>query len=476
MAGAGAGADQTAEGPGNPGAAPGGGPGAWRDWGNALRAELPIEVLAKIAEKHVAQTEAGWAAHLKRFNPDRWTEERIQRKMEQRKRDGNCCLFVFARVCKEWRKAQLKVGGPLRTRVESDVLLPGSVALAKWALAEGCPREDGDGFTMAHDAASFGHLELVKWLCGAGGFAMDEKVMMFAAHSGNLQLVQWLRGEGCPWDASVCRVAIQFRLVKALEWLRTHGCPWDPPTKALAAADLGYTDQDWGDTSMANCWRHQMLAEVLPIVAKKLVAQNEAAWAAGLKGRGRSDGDIHREMAKRKREGHSLFAFAMVYRAWRKVQLEVGGKLFTRVESDLILPGRVELVEWALAQGCPRRGRYRSDTLACGAAEHGRLELVQWLCGKQGLAMNEQVMTRAARSGNLRLVQWLSSEGCEWDSDGDVCWQAAKYGHVEVLRWARQNDCPWTAATRDHAAAKLGYTDDFGNLVSCRDIHGHYIQ
>ena len=90
--------------------------------------------------------------------------------------------------------------------------------------------------------------------------------------------------------------------------------------------------------------------------------------------------------------------------------------------------------------------------------------------------MNEQVMTRAARSGNLRLVQWLSSEGCEWDGDGDVCWQAAKYGHVEVLRWARQNDCPWTAATRDHAAAKLGYTDDFGNLVSCRDIHGHYIQ
>ena len=42
-------------------------------------------------------------------------------------------------------------------------------------------------------------------------------------------------------------------------------------------------------------------------------------------------------MAKRKREGHSLFAFAMVCRAWRKVQLEVGGKLFTRVESNLIL-------------------------------------------------------------------------------------------------------------------------------------------
>ena len=38
-------------------------------------------------------------------------------------------------------------------------------------------------------------------------------------------------------------------------------------------------------------------------------------------------------------------------------------------------------------------------------------------------------------------------------------------GHVEVLRWLRENGCPWYAVDRDKAAAKLGYTDDFGNLV-----------
>ena len=36
---------------------------------------------------------------------------------------------------------------------------------------------------------------------------------------------------------------------------------------------------------------------------------------------------------------------------------------------------------------------------------------------------------------------------------------------MELLRWARENGCPWTASTRDEAAAKLGYTDDLGNLV-----------
>ena len=70
-------------------------------------------------------------------------------------------------MCREWRKAQLKVGGPLRTRVKSDVILPGRVALVKWALAEGCPRENGF-YTMAEFAARYGHLELVRWLRAEG--------------------------------------------------------------------------------------------------------------------------------------------------------------------------------------------------------------------------------------------------------------------------------------------------------------------
>ena len=77
------------------------------------------------------------------------------------------------------------------------MVLQGNVALAKWALAEGCPREKGS-VTMARIAARYGHRELVKWLCGEGGFAMDVEVMGMAAYSGNLELVQWLRAQGCP--------------------------------------------------------------------------------------------------------------------------------------------------------------------------------------------------------------------------------------------------------------------------------------
>ena len=212
-------------------------PPAWRDWGNALGKGLPEEVLAKIAEMLVAQNEAAYEAQLRQRGH---SEGYIQKRMAERKRDGNC-LFVFAMVCKPWRKAQLKVGGPLRTRVKSDVILPGSVALAKWALAEGCHRDD-EYETMAHHAAEYRHTELVEWLCGEGGGAMDEELMWKAASTGNLELVRWLRGEGCPWDLGTCLYAVDYGHEEVLRWARENGCEWDAATRDRAGEELGYWD------------------------------------------------------------------------------------------------------------------------------------------------------------------------------------------------------------------------------------------
>ena len=167
-----------------------------QDWANGL----PDGFLSKLAEMLVAQDEAAYEAGLKGgwgLNLG-YTEGEIQQVMAKRKRDGNC-LFVFAMVCKEWRRAQLKVGGPLRTRVKSDVIQPGSVALVKWALREGCPRmELGATTQLSTAAAQYGHMALVQWLIQEQGFKMDKLLMMNAAESGNVELVKWLRGEGCP--------------------------------------------------------------------------------------------------------------------------------------------------------------------------------------------------------------------------------------------------------------------------------------
>jgi len=322
MAGAeeGAGVEQGPEGAEAPGPTGGPGPRKVPDWAGGL----PLDVLAKVAETLVAQPEAALAARWKR---EGIPEATIQEEMANRKRLGpSRGLFVFARVCKPWRKAQLKVGGPLRTRVMSDVIGPGSVTLAKWALAEGCPRYH----RMAATAAQFGQMELLKWLCGEGGFAMDERVMRMAASGGNLQVVQWLRGEGCEWDVDACAAGAGHGYLEVLQWLRANGCPWDALTCMFAA-----------------------------------------------------------------------------------------------------LRSHLETLRWARENG----GDWNKTTCAM-----------------------------AALGGHLQVLQWLRAEGCPWDHW--ACSQAVDKGHVEVLRWARENGCMWTAPTRDRAAAKLGYTDDLGNLVA----------
>ena len=244
----------------------------WRDWAGGL----PEELLAKIARSHVAQTEAGWAAYLKGVLG--MSEEKVQERMTQREREGNC-LFVVALVCKPWRKAQLNVGGPLRTRVMSDVLLPGRMALVKWALAVGCPSET---YGMARFAADVGHMELLQWLCKEQGFEIDANMMAIAVGRGNLELMQWmraegysihqdaseselcsaaaedgrleilkwLRAEGCEWDFQTCTNALDFAIknggsLETLRWARENGCEWDEETRD-GAAELGYTD-DFGN-------------------------------------------------------------------------------------------------------------------------------------------------------------------------------------------------------------------------------------
>ena len=314
----------------------------------------------------MAQAEAGWAAHLERGPGANYTAEEIKEETAYWKSKGNC-LFVFARVCKEWRKAQLKVGGPLCTRVGSDVLMPGRVELAKWALAEGCPRHHRkpeaamipDNF--ARVAAGFGHLELVKWLCREQGFATDSKLMMNAVFGGNLELVRWLHGEGCESGyitIDTCCLAARGGHLEVLRWLLGKGCSWDE--EVCAAAGMG---------------------------------------------------------------------------------------------------GHLQVLQWLRAEGCPW------DAQTCfRAAERGHLEVLRW-ARENGCPGSDEggACAAAAHCGTLDVLQCLRAAGYPWDIV--TCHYAAEQGHVETLRWARENGCPWTMETRNLAAAELGYTDDFGNVV-----------
>ena len=361
----------------------------WRDWAGGL----PEEVLAKIATTHVAQTEAGWAAQQKERG---WVEERseenIQREMAKRERDSpSRGLFVFAMVCKPWRKAQLRVGGKLRTRVPSDVMGPGRVALAKWALAGRCPRHNGneeDLTTMADVAARYGHLELVQWLCGersrlnylkraTGGFDMNWNVMANAAMSGNLELVEWLRGKGCEWDSMACESAALGGHLGVLQWLRANGCDWDAGTGNKAAYGGHLATLRWA-------------------------RENGCGWSA------------------------LTCAFAAFGGQLEVLQwLRANGCPWTaQTCDDAARGGHLETLRWARENGCGW-----GEVTTASAAWGGHLGILQWLRA-EGCPWDEHTCYYAVDKGHVEMLSWARENGCWWDAQTrDKA--AAEFGYAD---------------------------------------------
>ena len=132
------------------------------------------------------------------------------------------------------------------------------------------------------------------------------------------------------------------------------------------------------------------------------------------------------------------------------------------------LSGNLEFV-----QELDEKGHRISVSACANAAQCGHLDILQYLF-QRGIENDpvflereekkaKEVCNFAAGAGELEALQLARANDCPWD------WRCAAWavnnGHVKVLRWARENGCEWTAEIQDQAAEKLGYTDNFGNLV-----------
>ena len=77
------------------------------------------------------------------------------------------------------------------------------------------------------------------------------------------------------------------------------------------------------------------------------------------------------------------------------------------------------------------------------AAELGCLNAVQRLERGGRLSYQERLCQAAARGGRLEVLQWAQANGCPWDEE--TCSMAAGGRYLDMLRWARANGCPWNA-------------------------------
>ena len=229
--------------------------------------------------------------------------------------------------------------------------------------------------------------------------------------------------------------------------------------RAVKAAGGTKVWRDWGSK-----YGEGLPEKVMEKIARKVSAGEDADCVSSLRRMCYSEPGVRLGLEKRKAKGHSLFGFAMVCKGWRKVQLKVGGGLFTSTR-DIVWKGRPRLVEWALAEGCPVEDQERSRTTIPGpndfawtiqdcAASAGRLDLLKWLCAEKGYERYRRRCSRlmrfAANSGQVAIVKWLREAGCPWDER--LCYESARRGHLELLQHARQHGCPWDAWTAAVAA------------------------
>ena len=174
-----------------------------------------------------------------------------------------------------------------------------------------------------------------------------------------------------------------------------------------------------------------------------------------------------------------LYPFARVCTFWWQAQRGLGAGL-RATTADVVRRGRVELLQWALEDGCPteRGGPAAAGAEALGlgglAAASGHRELLQFLHDRCGVPLDGATLRHAAMGGQLGVVEWLLGErrvpaddaevaafaggggsvavlrclrahGGPWDAS--CCAYAAVSGHLGALQWAVENGCPWDAET-----------------------------
>ena len=78
----------------------------------------------------------------------------------------------------------------------------------------------------------------------------------------------------------------------------------------------------------------------------------------------------------------------------------------------------------------------------------GRVAVLQW-ARAYGCPWNERTCAAAAKGGHFEVLQRARAHGCPWDAL--TCTNAALGGHLAVLQWARAHGCPWD----DDAVARV---------------------
>lgn len=122
---------------------------------------------------------------------------------------------------------------------------------------------------------------------------------------------------------------------------------------------------------------------------------------------------------------------------------------------------------WARTLPCPQYDSVDAfdERIAKKGIKHGRADVLRWLheCGHRLSAEN---VNEIARMGNLVLMEWMRANCYSWTTRAYAC--AAKRGHIHVLEWLLLHGCPCVYSGTLKAARKASQERVVGWLIDHR--------
>lgn len=185
--------------------------------------------------------------------------------------------------------------------------------------------------------------------------------------AGSRDMLLWTKSKGVRWDSFTARGVAAHGSFALLQWLiAEQTCPYDRTEIAAAAAKRGHLRM------FRSCIR-------------SLPQEYFASIAA-------EHGHVH------------LFEWLQ-------------GAGWSAAETERLLPaatkaGRTDAIVWLREQN-----RASGTSYAATAAEHGHLQLLQWMQQQGWLAGDtSKVLIAAAKGGHTQVLAWLRDQGCAWDA------------------------------------------------------------
>jgi hypothetical protein len=298
----------------------------------------------------------------------------------------------------------------------------GHIHILEWLASSGC-RFDRYIIPLA---AQGGHLEVVKWL-HARGHPFSEVACWMAAGGGHLAVLRWLRANGCPWDKSTCLHAAHYGHFGLLRWAMAEGCPWSDLATTFAAIGGHLDIAEW------------TLAQGCALVTEaryEVVYDNDTLSYLIMED---SPLDVAAEHTGRADVLEWMHERGCPCSEWTFVAAARGKKL--------------DVLDWAYKRCLP----WADGAIMSLLVEEGCFAGLLYL-RERGHPWDEHVCRRAAATGRLDILKWAVAHGCPWNKD-EICADAAPYGGLHTLRWLREQGCSWDERVAMSAAGSIDEPD-----------------